>query len=83
MQYLEGDRVMLNCSDEYNETIQLSSVLYSYSTCGHGDKYGIHNLYHVALSFDVTNSNIGSSCGAEGKASSQVSYNCKRKLYFI
>jgi hypothetical protein len=44
MQYLEGDRVMLNCADEYNETIQLSSVLYNYSMCSHGDTYGIHNL---------------------------------------
>jgi len=52
---------MLNCSEEYNETIQLSSVLYSYSTCSHGDKYGIRNLCHTACSFDVTNSNIGSS----------------------
>ena len=83
MQYLEGERAMLNCSDEYNETIQLSSVLYIYSTCGHGDKHGIKNLCHTACSFDVTNSNIGSSRGADGKASSQVSYNCKRKLYFI
>jgi len=83
MQYLEGDKAMLNCSDEYNEIIQLSSVLYSHSTCSHGDTYGIRNLCHTACSFDVTNSNIGSSCEADGKASSQVSYNCKRKLYFI
>ena len=85
MQYLEGDRAMLNCSDEYNETIQLSSVLYNYSTCSHGDKYGIQNLCdgHTACSFDVTNSNVGSSCGTDGKASLEVSYNCKRKLYFI
>jgi len=74
---------MLNCSDEYNETIQLPSVLYSHSTCSHGDKYGIRSLCHTVCSFDVTNSIIGSSCGADGKASLQVSYNCKRKLYFI
>ena len=80
MQYLEGDRAMLNCSDEYNETIQISSVLYNYSTCSHGDKYGIQNLCdgQRACSFNVTNSNVGSSCGADGKASLQVSYNCKR-----
>ena len=85
MQYLEGDRAILTCSDEYNETIQLSSVLYNYSMCSHGDKYGIQNLCdgHPACSFDVTNSNVGSSCGSDGKASLQVSYNCKRKLYFI
>ena len=73
---------MLNCSDEYNETIQLSSVLYNYSTCSHGDEYGIQNLCdgHTACSFDVNNSNVGSSCG---EASLEVSYNCKRKLYFI
>ena len=76
---------MLNCSNEYNETIQLSSVLYSYTTCSHVDKYGIHNLCdgRKSCSFDVTNSNIGSSCGADGKASLQLSYNCKRKFYFI
>jgi hypothetical protein len=76
---------MLNCSDEYNETMQLSSVLYNYSRCSHGDKYGIQNLCdgHPACSFDVTNSNVGSSCGTDGKASLQVSYYCKRKLYFI
>jgi hypothetical protein len=51
----------------------------------HGDKYGVQNLCdgHTACSFDVTNSNVGSSCGSDGKASLQVSYNCKRKLYFI
>jgi hypothetical protein len=76
---------MLNCSNEHSETIQLSSVLYSYSTCSHGDTYGIQNLCdgHTACSFDVTNSNIGSSCRSDGKASLQVSYYCKRKLYFI
>ena len=85
MQYLEGDRAMLTCSGEYNETIQISSVLYSYSRCSHTDKYGIQNLCdgQRACSFDVTNSNIGSSCGSDGKASLQVSYNCKRKLYFV
>jgi hypothetical protein len=85
MQYIEGDRAMLNCSDEYNETIQLSSVHYNYSTCSHGDIYGIQNLCdgRKLCSFYVTNSNIGTSCGADGKASLQVSYNCKRKLYFI
>ena len=53
MQYLEGDRAMLNCSDTYNDTIQLSSVLYNYSTCSHSDKYGIQNfatfIQHVVL----------------------------------
>ena len=85
MLYLEGDRAMLNCSSEYNETIQLSSVLYNYSTCSHGDTYGIQNFCdeHPAYCFDVTNSNVGSSCGADGKASLQISYNCKSKLYFI
>ena len=85
MQYLEGDRATLNCAVEYNETIQLSSVLYNYSTCSHGDKYGIQNLCdgRTSCSFDVTNSNVGSICGADGKASLQVSYNCKRKLYFM
>jgi hypothetical protein len=85
MQYLEGDRAMLTCTGEYNETIQISSVLYSYSRCRHGDKYGIQNLCdgQRACSFDVTNSNVGSSCGSDGKASLQVSYNCKRKLYFV
>jgi len=85
MQYLEGDRAMLNCPDGYNETIQISLVLYNYNTCSHGDKYGIQNLCdgHTTCIFDVTNSNVGSSCGADGKASLKVSYNCKRKLYFI
>ena len=85
MQYIEGDRAMLNCSGEYNETIQLSSVLYNYSTCSHDDIYGIQNLCdgRKSCSFDVTNSNIGSSCGADGNASLQVSYNCKRKLYLL
>jgi hypothetical protein len=31
MIYLEGDRAMLTCTGEYNETIQISSVLYSVS----------------------------------------------------
>ena len=85
MQYIEGDSANLTCSDEYNETIQIATVLYSYSTCSHGDKYGIQNLCdgHTTCNFDVTNCNVGSSCGADGKAVLQVSYNCKRKLYFI
>jgi len=85
MQYTEGDRAILTCPDEYNETIQIATAHYSYSTCSHGDKYGIQNMCdgHTACSFDVTNSNVGSSCGADGKAALQVSYNCKRKLYFI
>jgi len=76
---------MLTCSDEYNETIQLSSVLYNYSTCSHGETYGIQNVcdVHTACSFDVTNSIVGRSCGSDGKASLQVLYNCKRKLHFI
>ena len=70
---------MLTYTGEYNETIQLSSVLYNYSTCSHGDKHGIQNLCdgRKSCSFDVTNRNIGSSCGADGKASLPVSYNCK------
>ena len=82
MQYSEGDVAMLTCSDEYNETRQLSSVLYNYRTCSHVDKYGIQNLCdgRTSCSFDVTNSNIGSSCGADGEASLHVSYNCERKL---
>ena len=82
MQYSEGDVAMLTCSDEYNETIVLSAVLYNYSTCSHGDTYGIQNFCdeHPAYCFDVTNSNIGSSCGADGEASLHVSYNCERKL---
>ena len=85
MQYIEGDRAMLTCPDEYNETIPIATVLDNYSTCSHGDKYGIQNLCdgQRACSFDVINSNVGSSCGSDGKASLQVSYNCKRKLYFI
>jgi hypothetical protein len=85
MQYSEGDVAMLTCSDVYNETIQISSVLYNYSMCSHDDKYGIQNLCdgHTACSFDVTNSNVGSSCGSDGKAALQVSFNCKRKLYFV
>jgi hypothetical protein len=76
---------MWTCTGEYNETIQISSVRYSYSTCSHGDKYGTPNFGdgQRACSFNVTNSNVGSSCGSDGKASLQVSYNCKRKLYFI
>jgi hypothetical protein len=74
MQYSEGDVAMLTCSDEYNETIVLSAVLYNHSMCSYGDKYGIRNLCdgRTSCSFDVTNSNIGSSCGADGEASLQV-----------
>jgi hypothetical protein len=56
-----------------------------HSMCSHGDKYGIRNLCdgRTSCSFDVTNSNIGSSCGADGEASLQVSYNCERKLYLM
>jgi hypothetical protein len=85
MHYSEGDVAMLTCWDEYNETIQISSVLYNYSTCSHGDTYGIQNLCdgQRACSFNVANSNVGSACRYDGKASLQVLYNCKRKLYFI
>jgi hypothetical protein len=69
MQYSEGDRAMLTCPDEYNGTIQIAMVLYTHSTCSHGDKYGIQNLCdgHISCSFNVTNSNVGSSCGLMGR----------------
>ena len=77
MQYLEGDRAMLTCAGEYSETIQISSVLYSYSRCSHGDRYGIQYFCdgQRACSFDVTNGNVGSSCGSDVKASLQVTVN--------
>ena len=60
MLYLEGDRAMLNCSSEYNETIQLSSVLYNYSTCSHGDKYGIFamGIQHAVLMLPIATSEV-------------------------
>ncbi|CAG2242602.1 unnamed protein product [Mytilus edulis] len=76
--YTEGERAYLACSVKFKEIIDLTSINYSNDTCIHSERYGIGNLCNgkTDCSFDVSNSNIGSSCGANGTATLEVRYNC-------
>ncbi|CAG2234182.1 unnamed protein product [Mytilus edulis] len=76
--YTEGERAHLACSVEFKEIIDITSINYFNDTCIHSETYGIGNLCNgkTNCSFDVSNSNIGSSCGANGTAMFKVEYNC-------
>ncbi|CAG2234180.1 unnamed protein product [Mytilus edulis] len=78
--YTEGERAHLTCSKEYKETIDIISINYIHGPCSHSGTYGIRNLCNgkTNCSFSVSNSNIGSSCGANGRATLDVKYNCIR-----
>ncbi|VDI27508.1 Hypothetical predicted protein [Mytilus galloprovincialis] len=78
--YTEGERAYLACSVKFKEIIDLTSINYSNDTCIHSERYAIGNLCNgkTDCSFDVSNSNIGSSCGANGTATLEVRYNCIR-----
>lgn len=78
--YTEGERAYLTCSGEYKEIIDITSINYINDTCSHSETYGIRNLCYgkTNCSFYVSNSNIGSSCGANGTATLDVKYNCIR-----
>lgn len=79
--YIEGEHAQLTCSVEYKEIIDIISINYIHGTCSHNETYGIRNICsgNTNCSFDVSNSNIGSSCGANGRATLEVKYNCIRK----
>lgn len=83
--YTEGERAHLTCSVEYKETMDIISNNYINGTCSHSETYGIRNICNgkTNCSFDVSNSNIGSSCGANGKANLEVKYNCIRKGKYL
>ncbi|VDI27514.1 Hypothetical predicted protein [Mytilus galloprovincialis] len=78
--YTEGERAHLTCSIEYRELIVIMSINFIHGTCTHSEKYGIGNLCNgkTNCSFDVSNSNIGSSCGANRTAMFEVEYKCIR-----
>lgn len=74
----------LTCSATFNETIEIAAIIYENGTCYHTAVYGIKNICNgkTECTFNVTNSNVGSSCGVNGLASFKVTYNCKSKLTF-
>ncbi|VDI76373.1 Hypothetical predicted protein [Mytilus galloprovincialis] len=78
--YTEGGRAYLTCSGECNETIDITSIKYTKGPCSHSETYGIRNICNgkTNCSFGVSNSNIGSSCGANGTAMFKVEYYCIR-----
>lgn len=78
--YTEGEHAYLTCSAQHKETMDIIYVNYNHGTCSHSGTYGIRNLCNgkTNCSFDVSNSNFGSSCGANGIATSEVRYNCIR-----
>lgn len=87
---MEENTAYLTCSSEFNEVMKIATIKYEKGTCNHNDVYGIGNLCNgrTECLFKVTNSNVGSSCGANGTASLGVTYNCIRELtlqlhYFI
>ncbi|CAG2242596.1 unnamed protein product [Mytilus edulis] len=68
-----------NCSGN-NVDKRNCNTLNCSRTCSHNDLYGIKNLCNgrTECAFNVTNSNVGSSCGANGTAFLEVIYNCIR-----
>lgn len=82
MTYLEGETAHLTCSTEFNETIEIATIKYEYGSCSHNHVYGIKNMCNenTECVFDVTNSNVGSSCGTNGLATFEVTYNCLREF---
>ncbi|XP_071143578.1 uncharacterized protein [Mytilus edulis] len=77
---MEENTAYLTCSSEFNEVMKIATIKYEKGTCNHNDVYGIGNLCNgrTECLFKVTNSNVGSSCGANGTASLGVTYNCIR-----
>lgn len=65
--------------------MDIATINYEKGACSHNDLYGIRNLCNgrTECTFKVTNSNVGSSCGANGTASLEVTYNCIRELYSL
>lgn len=82
MTYLEGETAHFTCSAEFNETIEIATIKYEYGSCSHNHVYGIKNMCNenTQCVFDVTNSNVGSSCGTNGLATFEVTYNCLREF---
>ncbi|CAG2241189.1 unnamed protein product [Mytilus edulis] len=78
--YMEEETAYLTCSIEFNEIMKIATIKYEKGTCSHNDLYGIKNLCNgrTECAFNVTNSNVGSSCGANGTAFLEVIYNCIR-----
>ncbi|XP_052097281.1 hemicentin-1-like [Mytilus californianus] len=78
--YTEGEMAYLTCSVEFEETMEILSINYTNGACSHCKTYGVRNLCNgkTECSFEVSNSNIGSSCGANGRATLEVKYNCIR-----
>ncbi|XP_076082633.1 uncharacterized protein LOC143053735 [Mytilus galloprovincialis] len=77
---MEEETAYLTCSIEFNEIMKIATIKYEKGTCSHNDLYGIKNLCNgwTECAFNVTNSNVGSSCGANGTAFLEVIYNCIR-----
>lgn len=75
----------LTCSEQFNEQIEILSINYTNGMCIHNEIFGVKNICNgkTSCSFNVTNSNIGSSCGANGNATLEVEYTCRRTCNYI
>ncbi|XP_052097131.1 uncharacterized protein LOC127732114 isoform X8 [Mytilus californianus] len=78
--YMEKETAYLKCSVEFKEIMEIATIKYEKGTCSHNDLHGIGNICNgmTECTFNVSNSNVGSSCGANGTASLAVMYNCIR-----
>ncbi|XP_076082631.1 uncharacterized protein LOC143053734 [Mytilus galloprovincialis] len=78
--YIESEMAYLTCSEQFNEQIEILSINYTNGMCIHNEIFGVKNICNgkTSCSFNVTNSNIGSSCGANGNATLEVEYTCRR-----
>lgn len=78
--YKESETAHLTCSEQFDEQIEILSINYTNGICIHNETFGVKNICNgkTHCRFNVSNSYIGSSCGAKGSATLQVEYYCIR-----
>ncbi|XP_071142265.1 uncharacterized protein [Mytilus edulis] len=78
--YKESEMAQLTCSEQFGEQIEILSINYTNGICIHNETFGVKNICNgkTNCNFNVSNSNIGSSCGAKGSATLQVECGCIR-----
>ena len=94
--YDEGDETSLSCDSEiqsglvsYSDYIKpvspyiiIDAVRYTYYDCDHTETFGVKDMCEnkTECTFDVTNANIGSSCGVDtGVGGLFITWHCVRK----
>ena len=91
---LEGQTTSLSCNGERTSYdtyvgfvrppdpyIIIDDVRYTYRKCNHTDIHGVADMCEnkTSCSFEVTNANVGSSCGKNGVGGLYIIYHCISK----